>query len=202
MDKEIHKKLMQEDDIVMKQLLNEINDAGYEITDKMQLWTLKKKHIFLIPILIKYIPRFKTFNRKEFIIRALGVKGFTEATPFLLEEFYNNDNTNYKWAIGNSFEIILDSRYEEEYIEIVKNSNHGISRQMIVLTLGRLRSEKAVNVLLNLLDDEEVNGHAIIALGYYKDKKLITHIEPFLQHELEWKKREAEKSIKKIEKYN
>lgn len=72
---------------------------------------------------------------------------------------------------------------------------------MVVITLGKLRSIDAIPVFLDLLGDEDINGHIIIALGYYKDTDLIQYIEPFLKHEKTWIRKEAEKAIKKLSKY-
>ena len=108
------------------------------------------------------------------------------------------DSFEEKWAIGNSISIILDKRFEQEYIDIINDSTNGTTRQMFVLTLGRLKCNKAIDSFINLLDDDEINGHIIIALGYFNNKDLIHYIEPFLKHEQKWIQREAEKSIKKL----
>ena len=161
----------------------------------------------LIPILLKYLKEFQSNNFKDLVIGALKVKGFYDATKSLLDEFnnppeYNNPTLTdlYKWSIGDAFSIILDGRYENEYIEIIKNKQNGHSRQMVAIALGKLKSEKALPVLLNLLDDEEINGHVVMALGYYKKPILLRYIEPFLNHKKAWIRAQAKSAIKKIEK--
>ncbi|CAM2877319.1 HEAT repeat domain-containing protein [Hathewaya histolytica] len=57
---------------------------------------------------------------------------------------------------------------------------------------------KAISILIELLKDDDVNGHAIMALGYFKNDELIKYIEPFLHHEKSWIRKETEKAIKKI----
>ncbi len=186
------------DEKIVEEMLKELNNCGFEIKDYCQLWTLKTRHKFLIPILLKYLGRFETKNFKEVIVRALGVKGFNDATSSLIDEYYNSDNRFYKWAIGNSISIILDERFEKEYIEIINDKTNGTSRQMFVLTLGKLRCIKAIDSLVKLLEDDDINGHVIMALGYFKNKELLDYIEPFLKNEQKWIRREAEKSIKKL----
>ena len=73
---------------------------------------------------------------------------------------------------------------------------------MVTIALGKLKSEKALPVLLSLLDDEDVNGHVVTALGYYRKPDLIKHIEPFLNHEKTWIRNAAKATIRKIEKVN
>ncbi|MNL25224.1 hypothetical protein D3C87_1466970 [compost metagenome] len=141
---------------------------------------------------------FEKRNYKSVIVRILGVKGFYEATETLLNLYFNKDVDIDKWAIGDTLYSIQDKRFEDEYIKIVKNENNGISRQMIVILLGKLRCEKAIPTLIDLLQDDDVDGHAIMALGYFKDRNLIEYIKPFLNNKKPWIRREAEKAIKKI----
>ena len=53
---------------------------------------------------------------------------------------------------------------------------------MVVVALGNMSNPRAVDVLLNLLNDDEVAGYAIIALGKLKEEEFKKSIEPFLDH--------------------
>lgn len=189
---------MDKDEILMKELIKEANTNGFDVEDFNELNSIKRKIKNLIPVLIKYLYVFEKENFKEAIIGILGVKGFYEATETLLNLYCSNNVTIDKWAIGDALYSIQDKRFEEKYIEIVKDKTNGISRQMIVILLGKLQCEKAIPTLISLLQDDDVNGHVIIALGYFKDNELVKYIEPFLSHEKRWIKKEAEKTIKKI----
>ncbi|MCK4261386.1 MAG: HEAT repeat domain-containing protein [Halanaerobiales bacterium] len=185
----------------LEQLIIDVNKQGYEIVSHQDLKKLKTRDKVIVPVLVKYLKNVNFINEKEFFVRCLGVKGFNDATKFLIDEFSASDNRAYKWAIGNSLSIILDKRYENDYIDIIKNKQHGTARQMVVVTLGKVRSEKAISYLIDLLSDEEVCGHVIIALGYYKDHKIIQNIKPFLDHKEKWIRKEAEKAMKKLQKH-
>jgi HEAT repeat protein len=186
------------DILIKEEMIKEINSAGFELEDFNHLPSLKPKHKFLIPILLRYLGKFERLNTNEMIVRALGVKGFYDATSRLIDEYHKSDNRFYKWAIGNSLSIILDQKYEDEYIEIIKNKANASSRQMVVITLGKLKSIKAIEFFIQLLDDDDIDGHIIMALKYYKNKELIKYIEPFLNHNKSWIRQEAKKSIKKL----
>lgn len=174
-----------------------------EINDPEQLKYLKPKHKVLVPLLLKYFHELKSKKFKELIISALKVKGFIDATDTLVKEFKNTDFDDlYKWSIGDAFSIIQDGRYEDEYIEIIKNKKHGHARQMVTIALGKLRSKKAIPTLISLLDDEDVNLHVIAAIGYYKKPELKEYIEPFLNHKIAGIRKEAKLSIKKLNKVN
>lgn len=189
---------MSKDESLMAQLIKEANDFGFEVEEYNHLDAIKRKIRILIPILIKYLDLFESRNYKNAIVGLLGVKGFNEATEILLSK-YNDKNCNInKWSVGDALYSIQDKRFDDEYIDIVKDKSNGTSRQMIVILLGKLRCEKAIPVLIDLLHDDDVDGHAIMALGYFRNNQLIQYIEPFLNHEKKWIRKEAEKAINKI----
>jgi hypothetical protein len=189
---------MNKDEILMKELIKEANNIGLVVADFNELNAIKRKIKNLVPILTRYLYMFEKGNYKDAVVGLLGVKGFFEATETLLKVYNSNDKTIDKWSIGDALYVIQDKRFEDDYIKIINDKDNGISRQMIVILLGKLRCEKAIPSLIELLQDEEVNGHAIMALGYFKNSDLIQHIEPFLRHEKKWIQKEAEKAIKKI----
>lgn len=189
---------MNKDEILMKELIKEANNNGFDVQDFNDFNTIKRKIKSFIPILIKYLYLFEKDNFKDAIVGLLGVKGFYDATETLIKLYYNFDTPIDRWAIGDALYNIQDKRFEDEYIKIVNDKSNGISRQMIVLLLGKLRCEKALPSLIDLLQDLDVNGHVVIALGYFKNNDLIKYIEPFLNHNKKWIRTEAEKAIKKI----
>jgi len=71
---------------------------------------------------------------------------------------------------------------------------------MLALSLGNMKNQRAEDVLIDLLDDDEVAGHAIIALGKLKSKKAYPAIKRFLIHPKSWVRNEAKKALAKIDK--
>jgi len=63
-------------------------------------------------------------------------------------------------------------------IQIAQEKGHGIARQMNVDALGKLKNKEAIPMLINLLNDEDVQGHAIEALSKFKEPLVILYIEP------------------------
>lgn len=190
---------MDKDKKIIEELIKEANSNGFNVEDFNELNAIKRKIKILIPILIRYLFEFEKKNYKDAIVGILGVKGFYEATETLLNLYFNNDILIDRWAIGEALYSIQDKRFENEYIQIVEDKNNGDSRQMIVILLGKLRCEKAIPILIDLLQDDDVEGHAIMALGHFKDKNLIEYIKPFLNNKKTWVRREAEKAIRKID---
>jgi HEAT repeat protein len=188
------------DKIDKEQLLREIREKGVEISNINDLICINKKHKDLIPILLEYLNKITDESDKQYIVRCLGVKGFTEVTKPLIDEFFKSYNISYKWAIGNTLNIIFDKQYLPELLKIVLDKNHGISRQMIVYGLGRFKNEQVKSVLVNLLQDQDVVGHAIHALSQLGDPSVLNDIEPFTNYKIPWIRNEAKKAIKKLSK--
>lgn len=162
--------------------------------------TCMEKHPVTVPILLKHVNEITDESNKEFLVRCLGVKGFDEASKTLIDEFYKSKNVFYKWAIGNSLSIISSFESLPELIKIAQEKEHGIARQMIVDGLGAYKNEEVKSVLINLLNDDEVVGHAISGIAKTGDKSLIKYIEPFTTHKIKWIRNESLKAMKKLKK--
>lgn len=105
----------------VSKLLLDIENLGYKISSIDDLWRLTTSHTKnLIPLLIRNITSIEDEDEKKFLVRALGVKGYFEVTETLIEEFKNCNSSSYKWVIGDSLSIILDKRYEREYVDAYK----------------------------------------------------------------------------------
>jgi HEAT repeat protein len=62
-----------------------------------------------------------------------------------------------------------------------------------------MKNPAAVDVLIELLNDEEVAGHALMGLAKLKAHKSRPHIERFLNHAKPWIRTEASKALAKLE---
>ncbi|PQQ66793.1 HEAT repeat domain-containing protein [Acetivibrio saccincola] len=183
-----------------EKLIQEVREKGVEITNINDLMKINMKYRDLVPILLKHLNEVTDESDKEFIVRCLGVKGFVEAAKPLISEFYKSNNVSFKWAIGNSLSIIADEESLPEMIKIAQEKEHGIARQMIVDGLGAFKREDVKSVLVKLLNDDDVVGHAISGISKTRDKDLIKYIEPFITYKIKWIRNEARKAIKKLEK--
>lgn len=181
-----------------EKLIRDVRGKGVEVNSINDLMGISRKHRDLVPILLRHLQEIDDESGKEFIVRCLGVRGFSEASKPLIDEFYKSNNLSYKWAIGNTLSIIQDKGSLSELIKIVKEKEHGISRQMIIHGLGSYKSENVKDVLVELLNDEEVVGHAIFAIAKMGDASLVKYIEPFLSCKVKWIRDEAKRAINKL----
>jgi hypothetical protein len=133
------------------------------------------------PILIQWLPRAKTPLIKERIVRSLT--GEKAATPGalgpLVAEFDRADDEEWalKWAIGNPLATLADDSIAEELIVLAGDRRHGRSREMLMDALARTKDERALDLLVELVDDDEVAGHAISALRRLGPKSSLPYLE-------------------------
>ena len=133
------------------------------------------------PILIGWLPRAKTPLVKERIVRSLtGEKGATpDALKPLVSEFRKADDDEWalKWAIGNALATLADASILDDLIELASDRRHGRSRKMLMDALARTKDERALDLLVELVDDDEVAGHAISALRRLGPKSSLPYLE-------------------------
>lgn len=184
-----------------KPLVEDLKKAGLNITSSWDLVNTKSRYKPAIPILLEHLPRPYHLKNKEGIVRALAVKeAIGKASPVLIAEYNRTpkDKMPLRWAIGNTIYITITDDDVESILPIVRDKTNGMSRQMFVAALGKVKAEKAEEVLIQLLDDEEVTTHALEALGRMKSKKAKDKISMLSNHPKALIRKEAQKALKKI----
>jgi len=185
------------------ELIKELNLIGINISSVWELVNTKEKYLNAIPILLKHIQKNYHEKNKEGIVRALAVKeAIGIASPVLIAEYHRvpKDKMLLRWVIGNTIYTTITDNDIESVLSIVQEKENGISRQMFVAALVKVKSEKAEDVLIKLLDDEEVVSHALEALGRLKSKKAKEKITTLTNHSKPLIKKEAQKALKKLSK--
>lgn len=139
-------------------LIDELADIDIKISSIWDLVNTKSKYPKAIPILMKYLPLVNYIRSKEGIVRALTVpeaKGLV--VPLLLKEYLqlSNDKENLKWVIGNAVNVTITKSEVEDIFPIVLNKENGLSRQMFVAALGKIKADNVKEVLLRLINDDD-----------------------------------------------
>jgi len=179
----------------------ELRELGFEfeISDQVKGFLPKNKTIIL-PIAIRYYKQAKLENEKSYFMSLFYYKGFEEVVPMLIEDFYAGEPLLDRWEIGDCLYTIRSKKYAEDYLKMISNSKYGRSRQMVVLLVGKLKVKDAVPILIKLLDDDDVRGHAIAALGEFKNEEFRKYFERFQEYKNSYIRKEALRSLKKLEK--
>lgn len=183
-----------------EKLIADVRKAGYEIQTIDDLMKMSKENADLIPILLEHLANITDEGDKAFLARCLTVKGFCQATKPLIQEFYQMTKDSPRWAIGNALSIIADKSCSQEMVEIAKNRDFGMSRQMIVYDLWKFDDSEIKDVLVSLLNDETVVGHAVHALRRLGDPSVIPYLEAITSHKMTWIRNEAKAAIERLNK--
>jgi HEAT repeat protein len=189
--------------IVLEPLLQELRAGGFLVDSLDELRRSGVPYEGAVSILVSWLPRIETPDGKESVVRSLTVPWAAPvAAKPLVQEFRkaSPDQFELKWAIGNALAVVADDESFEEVASLVENSRHGRSREMLAVALGKMKNPKAVEILVRLLEDEEVAGHAIIGLGRIRARSALRKIQRFLNHPKAWVRQEAKHAIARIQK--
>jgi HEAT repeat protein len=181
-------------------IIDELKDAGFDVKNLDELRRSRIRYTTAVPILLKWLPLSKDPAVKESIVRTLSVPWSRPiALRPLIAEFRGDSATHgLRWTIGNAIAVIADDSVFEDICYLVQDKQYGKAREMLTVALGKMKNPAAVTFLLDLLNDDEVAGHAIIALGDLKAEKALLKIESFLNHPKSWVRKEVYKALKKI----
>ncbi len=186
-------------------IIQELRRAGFDVAGVGDLYNRKLSYKSAIPILVSWLPRVANPIVKEDIVRALSVKWAraTAAPKLLVTEFERAEDptgAGLRWAIGNALEVLANDDIADDLIRLATDRRYGKAREMVVLGLGKLKDGRVTGVLLNLLEDDEVVGHAVMALGKLQAKTARSRIEPLLSHPKPWVRKEVKKALASIDK--
>jgi HEAT repeat protein len=120
------------------------------------------------PILIEWLPRIDQPQLVEAIARCLsgerGARG--QGAQELMAAFRRLPvgHPGARWAIANALSTIAEPQDADELIRLVQERGNGTDRQMLCRALSRTHDPRAAAVLIELIDDDDVSGHAILEL--------------------------------------
>ena len=181
-------------------IMSDLHAAGIRVDslDALQ----DDDHEIVAPILLFWLPRVDSYRVKESLVRyftARWARGV--ATRALLDAFCAApmEEWSLRWTIGNAMYVISDKSASDDILRIVEDPSNGRSREMFVVALGRVGHPRAVPVLLRLLDDDSMVGHAAIALGLLRAKEAKPALEKLTDHPNAWVRKEAGNAIKRID---
>jgi len=187
-------------------LVEALNDAGVSVKSVWDLVNSKEPYPRAIPVLTEYLTHPYPLRIREGIARALAVKSAGEAAYAKLVNVFKSlfDSTDtaqqgFKWALGNAISIVATKNHFDEVVELIRDKHHGATRDMMVLRLPSLDRQRAIDVLIESLADDEIAGHAVMALGRLKSQKARTHLERVLAHHPQpWVQKEAGKALARL----
>jgi HEAT repeat protein len=191
-------------------LAEDLRAAGVPVDDLSELVNTKRSYRPAVPVLVDWLQRLDEVPAgerpavRELLVRSLSVPAARGiAAPALIDEFrrvQDSSGLGIRWVIANALSVVADAAVFDELVELARDRANGRAREMLMPALARTRHPKALDELLGLLDDEEVAGHAVMAIGMLGEARARPAVEPFLAHPESWVRMEAEKSLAKLTK--
>jgi HEAT repeat protein len=187
--------------------INELEEVGLAVESPWDLVNSRRSYRAAIPVLLEWLeradiemPPAERPKFREALVRSLAVKEARGvAAPALLREFGRSDASfDYRWAVGSALEVVADDVVFDDVVELARDRSYGRDRQMVVLALARMKDPRSVEVLTELLEDDTVTGHAVMALGRLKAAQARSAIERCLEHPQPWVRKEAKKALAKL----
>ncbi|MCS6579981.1 HEAT repeat domain-containing protein [Curtobacterium citreum] len=153
-----------------------------------------------VPMLLEWLRKARTPMMQRAVARTLtnpSAKG--AAMPALVEAFRNfTDEAGTRWAVGNSIETAYVDTYFDDVAALALDRKYGGARQMVALALGKSKRPEAVDVLLQLMDDHDVSGHAVFALSKRPNPRARAAFEEKLTDDRPWVRKKAALGLRKI----
>ena len=167
------------------------------------LYKSKELWMSCIPTIKEWVFKAKSDDIFQLLISMLAIPPLkkTSTAKEIIGQFYRpgiSDGT--KWAIGNTMEVIANDEVLDDIVAIIDDKSNGKAREMFAVALGNMKDPKVVPYLVNLLDDENLTGHAIMGLSKLKAICTIDDIRKVENHPRTWVRKEAQKTIRKFEK--
>lgn len=187
---------------VATKIKEELLKAGVRVNDIYDLVNTSKPYPEAIPVLVSMLREdIPDDVIKEGVIRALAVKEAKGmAGAVLIDVFHKTPKTKelIRWAVGNTMNSVITKEDVPKVCAIVRDKENGMSREMFVQSLGKVKTAATEEVLIGLLDDEEVVLHAVIALGRQKSQQAKEKLRLLLGHDEPVIRREAQKALNRI----
>lgn len=186
----------------MVPLIRDLARSGWKVESLDDLRRSGLQYDSAIPVILKWLPRLRLPTNKESAVRTLSVPWAGEETLATFVSLFREllpEESLLKWAVGNGIEVLACDRFFADLASLVTDRSHGRAREMVVLALGKIKSDSAERLLIEMLDDDDVCGHAVIALGKLRSRAAEGKIRTLLNHPRAWIRREARKAIDRIQ---
>ena len=186
-------------------IVAELNSAGLGVTSLGEMVNTVMDYRAQLPLIVDLVRRCDNLTIREMLVRALTIPAArrSEAPSALLAEFTqapDDDSSSYRWVVGNALGTVATEREINTIVKYFTDPRYGTGRQELARAIARVRPPNALDVLVVGLDDEDVAGHCVEALGLLGDPAAIPHVERMTKHPKDWIAKAARTAIRRIEK--
>ncbi|GLI28282.1 hypothetical protein ARHIZOSPH14_25240 [Agromyces rhizosphaerae] len=184
-------------------ILERLAAEGYEVESLAELRHSGIRYRKAIPVLVDALNSSVEPKTLMEVVRALSVPwAKPSAVPGLIDLFAVVDDPNelgLRWAVGNALDVTWDDAYFDHLAQLARERSYGRGREMLVLGLGRSKRPEAGTLLIELLDDPTVNGHAVKALGKLTIPEARAGLEQMTGDSRTWVRKAAARALAKLD---
>lgn len=183
-------------------VIGDLRRAGLQVEFISDLYDQAHDYRPFLGILVDHLLRATDDDLKHALIRAVSVpwaRGNRALSTWLVREFRSSSDPHLRWAIANALEVVATDAEYSELESLVTDPRYGEARQMLVLALGRVDGPNRADVLSRLLHDDDVCGHAVIAIRRAQLSELLSDVEATTTHRADWIREEARKTVKRLQ---
>lgn len=182
-----------------KKLIQDLYDIGIQVNSVWDLVNARYSYMSAIPVLLKHAQLSYSRRTKEGIIRALTVpEARTIADSALIKLFELESDAGVRWVIANALSVVTGTSNINNVVDILNNSQFGESRGPLVFAASRVLKDESIPVLMELLDDPDIFGVAIEALGSLNACISKIRIEKFVNNEDPYIRQKAKTALKRL----
>jgi HEAT repeat protein len=117
------------------------------------------------PVLLDWLPRARSRALRSTIASRLRQAGKSSVTAqALITEYRRETDETTRWQLGDAIARSATPADLPDIVELAADRHGGRGRQMLVYALWRVKTDRAREVILDLLDDPDVAGHAMVSL--------------------------------------
>lgn len=141
----------------------------------------------------------KLENERIMLLEDLLCVGYDkdELVEMILRSFDAENSPSDLWEYADLLYTIKNYRYIPQYLQIIRNTSYGTARQMIVLLVGKCKKREVVPILIDLLNDTTVFGHALDALSNFDGEDILGIMRKYADCRVAWVRDIAKKYLSK-----
>jgi len=191
-------------------ILSDLKAAGYSVDSLEDVGVVGDPPPTVSAILANWVGRVppKYTQRLNRAVARVGARSApkipSRTTGELIQEFRTRNpirgvGFTSLWDIGDEIYRKYSDRYFDDVSSLAVDRQYGVDRQMLVLSLGKSKRPEAVSVLLGLLDDYPVSGHATEALARLRSEAARPGLSRMLSDDRDWVRTQARKGLKYLD---
>lgn len=150
----------------------------------------------VVTTLIEWLPRVTNLHVKRDMVSALSNEcARPSAAAPLLAAFESTTDDGLRWSIASALSEVADESVTDRIVELVHDRTSGSARQMLALALGKSGDKSVAPVLVALLGEYELAGHAVMALVALQASEAVPEIEKLRSDDRAWVRNEVRRAL-------